>query len=140
MKEEDQELDEDCRASDGTGVSIGSRPQGGKDCRACGGTGKEPKPAAPLEVQLVETRKAFFAGAQHLLGSIMSMLDPGANWFAEHVEGKVVTLALSPRIKFVGEKVGYPKDLALMCAGWGMFGFATWRWGAKPRRTKGTDR
>lgn len=29
------------------------------------------------QAQLDETRKAFFAGAQHLFGSIMTMLDPG---------------------------------------------------------------
>jgi hypothetical protein len=29
-------------------------------------------------VQLVEMRIAFFAGAQHVYGSIMNMLDPGA--------------------------------------------------------------
>jgi hypothetical protein len=30
------------------------------------------------QVQIDEMRFAFFAGAQHLFGSIMSMLDPGA--------------------------------------------------------------
>ncbi len=30
------------------------------------------------EVQISEMRLAFFAGAQHLFGSIMSILDPGA--------------------------------------------------------------
>jgi hypothetical protein len=34
-------------------------------------------PDAP-EIQLEEMRMAFFAGAQHLLGSIMTMLDPGS--------------------------------------------------------------
>lgn len=33
-----------------------------------------PKDAGP--VQIDETRKAFFAGAQHLFASIMSVLDP----------------------------------------------------------------
>jgi hypothetical protein len=33
-------------------------------------------PDAP-QVQIDEMRNAFFAGAQHLLGSIMSILDPG---------------------------------------------------------------
>lgn len=32
-------------------------------------------PADASEVQLSEMRKAFFAGAQHLFGSIMSFLD-----------------------------------------------------------------
>lgn len=30
----------DCPACHGVGASIGSWPQGGKDCRECGGTGK----------------------------------------------------------------------------------------------------
>jgi len=34
-----------------------------------------PKDASPIQVE--EMRKAFFAGAQHLFGSIMSVLDPG---------------------------------------------------------------
>src|SRR5262245_47550517 len=34
-----------------------------------------PKDASP--VQLEEMRNAFFAGAQHLFGSVMSVLDPG---------------------------------------------------------------
>lgn len=34
-------------------------------------------PADASETQLHEMRMAFFAGAQHLFGSIMSILDPG---------------------------------------------------------------
>jgi len=36
--------------------------------------------AIPLDapaIQLDEMRNSFFAGAQHLMGSLMSMLDPG---------------------------------------------------------------
>lgn len=33
-------------------------------------------PEAPA-IQIQEMRKAFFAGAQHLFGSIMSILEPG---------------------------------------------------------------
>lgn len=35
-------------------------------------------PADASEVQLTEMRNAFFGGAQHLFGSIMSMLDLGS--------------------------------------------------------------
>ena len=35
-------------------------------------------PKGAGSVQIEETRRAFFAGAQHLFGSIMSMLEPGA--------------------------------------------------------------
>lgn len=35
-------------------------------------------PQTASEIQVSETRKAFFAGAQHLFASIMSILDPGS--------------------------------------------------------------
>lgn len=35
-------------------------------------------PEDASEVQRDETRKAFFAGAQHLYASVMGMLEPGA--------------------------------------------------------------
>lgn len=34
-------------------------------------------PADASETQLVECRRAFFAGAQHLFGTMMNMMDPG---------------------------------------------------------------
>ena len=52
----------------------------------------------------------------------------GTDWFREHVENKAVVLGLSPRIKFVGETQGYPKDLMLSVFGFGLSGFGTWRW------------
>lgn len=35
-------------------------------------------PATAPEVQRVESRRAFFAGAEHLYGSMLTSLDPGA--------------------------------------------------------------
>ena len=35
-------------------------------------------PASASAVQIEETRRGFYAGAQHLFGSIMTVLDPGA--------------------------------------------------------------
>lgn len=52
----------------------------------------------------------------------------GSTWFSEHVEGKAIVLALSPRLSFVGETASYPKDLILSCFGFGVDGFKTWRW------------
>lgn len=51
----------------------------------------------------------------------------GSNWFAEHVHGKAMVLALSPRITFVGHRNAYPKDLILCWFG-GFRGFDIWRW------------
>lgn len=57
----------------------------------------------------------------------------GTEWYSQHAHDQVVVLGLSPRIKFVGAADAYPKDLALMVAGFGMRGFDTWRWdGATP--------
>lgn len=52
----------------------------------------------------------------------------GTNWFAKHVLGKAMVLALSPRLTFKGEKSPYPKDLMLSCYAPGLHGFDQWRW------------
>lgn len=49
--------------------------------------------------------------------SNIAMLVPasvGANWWRQHVDGKAHVLLLNGRIKFVGHKDGFPKDLALL--------------------------
>lgn len=66
------------------------------------------------------------------LGRRIFLLTPaavGSNWFAEHVHGHALVLGLSPRIKFVGEKAGYPKDLILsVFSDRSLVGFDVWRW------------
>lgn len=52
----------------------------------------------------------------------------GANWFADHVNGKAYVLGLSPRLTFEGSTDPYPKDLMLSVYGYGFRGFDTWRW------------
>lgn len=53
----------------------------------------------------------------------------GSNWFAKHVHGKALVLALNPRLTFVGESAPYPKDLMLsVWDGYGTSGFGVWRW------------
>lgn len=52
----------------------------------------------------------------------------GSNWFAEHANKKAIVLGLSPRITFVGTANPYPKDLMLLCYGFGASGFDVWRW------------
>lgn len=51
----------------------------------------------------------------------------GANWFRDHVYGKALVLALSPRLKFVGHLTHFPKDLILSVYG-EKPGFALWDW------------
>ncbi len=64
------------------------------------------------------------------LGMILMLVPAsvGSDWFAEHVHRKAMVLALSPRIVFVGEENGYPRDLMLACYGHGLSGFDCWRW------------
>ncbi len=52
----------------------------------------------------------------------------GSEWYRKHVHGKALVLGLSPRLTFVGERTPYPKDLMLVCVGFGAVGFDTWRW------------
>ena len=65
-------------------------------------------------------------------GRRIIMLSPasiGTNWFADHVHGRALVLALNPRITFVGESHPYPKDL--MITVWGpksWIGLDVWRW------------
>jgi len=59
------------------------------------------------------------------------MLTPAsidALWYAKHVHQRASVLAVSPRIKFVGEKHAYPKPLMLSCFGFGVSGMDVWRW------------
>jgi phage N-6-adenine-methyltransferase len=51
----------------------------------------------------------------------------GSEWVAEHVLGKSLMLLLAPRLCFDG-KNPYPKDLILICAGFGVTGIDRWRW------------
>ncbi len=51
----------------------------------------------------------------------------GSRWFAEHVHGKALVLALSPRLTFEGCTAPYPKDCILSVYG-ETPGFDVWRW------------
>lgn len=54
------------------------------------------------------------------------------NWFAENVWPHARVLAIRPRVMFVGESNGFPKDLMLALYGIGArSGFDTWRWDGK---------
>jgi len=62
----------------------------------------------------------------------IAMLIPAAvstNYFAEHIHGKALVLAIRPRIRFVGHPTGFPKDLVLTVWGpWVAPGFDLWKW------------
>ena len=53
---------------------------------------------------------------------VVVMLVPaavGSNWWAAHVHQKAAVYFIRPRLKFIGHKQGYPKDLALLVYGAG---------------------
>lgn len=53
----------------------------------------------------------------------------GTNWFESYVHRIALVLPISPRLKFVGHKHAYPKDLMICVFGrWVTPGFDTWRW------------
>jgi hypothetical protein len=51
----------------------------------------------------------------------------GSLWWADHVLGKTMAFGV-PRIQFVGTTALYPKDLALVAAGYGVAGAGYWDW------------
>lgn len=62
---------------------------------------------------------------------LVTMLIPASvstEYFAEHIHGRAFVLPLRPRIVFVGEEQGFPKDLMLCVYGMGLRGFEPWRW------------
>jgi phage N-6-adenine-methyltransferase len=65
-------------------------------------------------------------------GTNTAMLVPassGSNWWMHWVDGKAYVTFLNPRIKFVGHKTPYPKDLALLLyAPFLHGGSCVWRW------------
>lgn len=68
-------------------------------------------------------------------GARVKMLVPAAvstEWWAKFVHNRALVLLLRPRLKFVTHDHGFPKDLALVCAGpWMAPGYHTWRWDAE---------
>lgn len=51
----------------------------------------------------------------------------GSVWWWKHVEGKCFELGIS-RMQFLGADKTYPKDLALLCYGFGVSGRGNWAW------------
>lgn len=50
-----------------------------------------------------------------------------SGWWVRHVLHKVMAFGI-PRVTFVGESSPYPKDLALIAAGYHVVGQGFWRW------------
>jgi len=55
----------------------------------------------------------------------------GANWWRDYVKDNAMVYYLNGRIKFVGHKDAYPKDLALVAYGFGAAGETIWTWKKK---------
>jgi hypothetical protein len=72
-----------------------------------------------------------------LRGARILLLVPasvGANWFQNHVAPNAHVIELVGRVKFVGHKQGFPKDLVLCAFMHGLTGRSSWKWrdGWKP--------
>ena len=60
-----------------------------------------------------------------------------SNWWRDFVEGRAYTIAMSPRIKFVGADQGYPKAICVAIYGYGIVGTGPqWRWDGKSSQSK----
>lgn len=71
---------------------------------------------------------AYESARRHGMIFLLTPASIGTEWFEDHVHRKAMVLGLAPRLKFVGSKDGYPKDLSLSVYSCGLNGFGTWRW------------
>ncbi len=68
-------------------------------------------------------------------GARIVMLSPASvstEWYAKHCHGNCRTVFLKPRIKFIGHKWLFPKDLMLTLWGIKLPGYEIWDWRAQP--------
>lgn len=72
------------------------------------------------------TRKSALSVGPGRVILLLSPLGVG-EWATAFVEPFAYRLALAGRVRFVGHKHVFPKDLMLSVYGWGC-GFGTWRW------------
>jgi phage N-6-adenine-methyltransferase len=67
-----------------------------------------------------------------LAGARIIMLTPASvstEWYAAHVHQSARVVFLRPRVKFVGHKQGFPKDMMLTLWGPGFQpGYESWKW------------
>lgn len=74
---------------------------------------------------------AKIAAAPGIRALLLCQASIDSAWYAAHVHGRALVLALSPRIAFVGEKQGINRALILCAYGFGPPGFEPWRWDGK---------
>lgn len=71
------------------------------------------------------------ASESHRRNGLILMLVPAAvstEWYARYAAPYAHTIAVRPRLTFVGATAPYPKDLMLLVYQGGLGGFSTWRW------------
>lgn len=71
--------------------------------------------------------KAAEAGRRGVHMLVLIPASVGANWWRDHVHMKCMAHLLNGRIRFVGHRQPYPKDLALLEYG-AEPGYEVWRW------------
>jgi len=72
---------------------------------------------------------AKLSACQHLPAWTLMLVPAsiGSMWWQQHILGKMMIFGI-PRITFRGATAPYPKDLALLCAGFGVHGNGYWDW------------
>lgn len=92
-------------------------------------------PFADIDPWARKCVEEMLAGRARIL--LLTPASVGSRWFARHVQPHAHVIGLSPRITFVGEAAGYPKDLSLSVFAHGLTGFSTWQWApARARRDR----
>lgn len=81
-------------------------------------------PFANVEPWLEKAHEASTRGA-----AIVALVPQGSQeWALRLVAGRCLELRLNPRMRFVGDRFFYPKDLSLLVFKRGMTGTGFWRW------------
>lgn len=76
-------------------------------------------------------------------GCRILMLTPaavGSNWFGDHVVRNAHVIELAQRIRFVGAKDDYPKDLILSVFAHRLTGRSRWKWKKEIERADGREK
>ena len=73
-------------------------------------------------------RKCMLEARQGARILFLTPASVGSDWFADYIHRHAYVLALRPRLVFVGESNGFPKDLQLAVYDRGLTGFDTWKW------------
>lgn len=76
----------------------------------------------------VWAKKCAEEGAKKAHILLLTPASVSTNWFWDYVQSNAMVYCIQPRIRFVGAKDLYPKDLILSEFGSGLTGMQRWKW------------